>query len=100
VEYGTAQPAGAEAKGTMRDDCISGREGKVFELLEGGTATAKRRKEKDQCLCALEGVDRFAENVDRLSIVLQRAKARRRVDGFRQIVDKFSMIQETGGLIW
>ena len=47
----------------------------------------------------LWGVDRFAENVDRLSIVLQRAKARR-LDRFRQIVDGFSMIQETGGLIW
>ena len=32
MEYGTAQPAGAEAKGTTRDDCISARESKVFEL--------------------------------------------------------------------
>jgi hypothetical protein len=32
VEYGTAQPAGAEAKGTTCDDCISEKGSKVFEL--------------------------------------------------------------------
>jgi len=45
-EKSTAQPAGAEAKGTMRDDCIYGRESKVFELLEGGAAARKPGRRK------------------------------------------------------
>jgi hypothetical protein len=52
VEYGTAQAPGAEAKGTMRDDCISGRESKVFEL---GSEKPQRgsRNEEVQCLCGM-----------------------------------------------
>jgi hypothetical protein len=52
VEYGAAQPAGAEAKGTMRDDCISGRASKVFELRSEKPRTGSRNKEV-QCLCGM-----------------------------------------------
>jgi hypothetical protein len=55
VEYGTAQPAGAEAKGTMRDDCISGRESKVFELRSEKPQPTGSRNEEAQCLCEMGG---------------------------------------------
>ena len=42
---------GRRRRETTRDDCISDRESKVFELSEGGAATAEGRKEKAQCLC-------------------------------------------------
>jgi hypothetical protein len=42
---------------------------KVFELLEGGAAMRKAGRKKLNVF-ATAGVDRFAENVDRLSIVL------------------------------
>jgi len=52
VEYGTAQPAGAEAKGTMRDDCISERESKVFELRSEKPRRGSRNEEV-QGLCGM-----------------------------------------------
>jgi hypothetical protein len=52
VEYGTAEPAGAEAKGTMRDDCISERESNVFEL-RSEKPQAGIRNEEVQCLCGI-----------------------------------------------
>lgn len=45
-------PEGRERGEDGADDHIAEKgESKVFELLEGGTATAEARKEKAQCLC-------------------------------------------------
>ena len=77
MEYGTAQPAGAEAKGTMRDDCISGRESKVFELCSEKPRPTGSRNEETQCLCEIGGA--FSLDLAELNFQLDRRLLRFRV---------------------
>ena len=56
--------SGRRRRETIRDDCISEKGSKVFELLEGGAAAAEGRKEKAQCLCEMRGVKFYSRSHD------------------------------------